>query len=220
MGHASRCKGEGGQKSRRWPWERCSASSRRNSTGGSGTPSSFSRLPEVGLVTDRARGEIWRRGWEQAKEGMAVPDGAQWLQSVVDAQRPEAGCIRDFPLRPAPYVSLPLRKQDGPARVLRSLPHLSERSPSPLARAKWRSVQTRKTLMPSPTAQRKGWPGKLEHINGMLALRTADGNARGQEAGKQIRGQHSDERKNSILCHRTSRVSSNASSHSNQRSFA
>jgi hypothetical protein len=205
----------------------------------SGVHSYFSRLQEVGLFTDRASVEIRRRGLEQAKEVIAVQDGAEWLQGFVDAHRSDAVRILDF-AHASSYVSelgeaiqaagrtlhprwmrsvLHRLKHDGPTRVLLYLQRLCERYPSPLAREKLRYLQKRETMMQYPTYQRKGWPigsgvvesankgvvqarlkgpgmqWKLENVNGMLALRTAECNDRWQEALKQIRGQQRREQK-------------------------
>lgn len=56
----------------------------------------FSRLTDAHTFTRLAAGEIQRRGTERAGVVCAVMDGAEWLQGLVDAHRPDAVRILDF----------------------------------------------------------------------------------------------------------------------------
>ncbi len=56
----------------------------------------FSRLAEVGLFSRLATVETQRRGTEAADTVVAVVDGADWCQQVIDHQRADAVRILDF----------------------------------------------------------------------------------------------------------------------------
>lgn len=59
--------------------------------------SSFSRLAEIDAFTRLARVETERRGTETAGAVAGVVDGAPWCQGFLDAHRPDAVRILDFP---------------------------------------------------------------------------------------------------------------------------
>lgn len=57
----------------------------------------FSRLADAATFTTLAAGEVHRRGVETAGRVVGVVDGAEWCQSFLDAHRPDAVRILDFP---------------------------------------------------------------------------------------------------------------------------
>ena len=57
----------------------------------------FGRLTDAAAFTRLASGEVHRRGVETAGVVAGVVDGAPWCQDVLDAHRPEAVRILDFP---------------------------------------------------------------------------------------------------------------------------
>jgi hypothetical protein len=57
----------------------------------------FSRLAEAQQFITLAAGEVHRRGVETAGVVAGVVDGAEWCQAFVDAHRPDAVRILDFP---------------------------------------------------------------------------------------------------------------------------
>ena len=57
----------------------------------------FSRLADAATFTELAAGEVHRRGVETAGVVAGVSDGAPWCQSFLDAHRPDAVRILDFP---------------------------------------------------------------------------------------------------------------------------
>jgi hypothetical protein len=64
----------------------------------------FSRLTDSDTFIELATGELDRRGFLDAKEVCAVQDGAEWIQSLIDAQQADAVRILDF-YHAAEYVS-------------------------------------------------------------------------------------------------------------------
>jgi hypothetical protein len=60
-------------------------------------PSYFSRMVEAEAFTALAAGEVHRRGVETAGTVAGVVDGAEWCQAFLDAHRPDAVRILDFP---------------------------------------------------------------------------------------------------------------------------
>ena len=60
-------------------------------------PSYFSRLADAAAFTALAAGEVHRRGVETAGVVAGVVDGAEWCQAFLDAHRPDAVRILDFP---------------------------------------------------------------------------------------------------------------------------
>ena len=57
----------------------------------------FSRLADAATFTTLAAGEVHRRGVETAGRVVGVVDGSEWCQSFLDAHRPDAVRILDFP---------------------------------------------------------------------------------------------------------------------------
>lgn len=57
----------------------------------------FSRLTDAATFGRLVTSETHRRGTETAGVVVAVQDGAEWLQGVIDLQRPDAVRILDFP---------------------------------------------------------------------------------------------------------------------------
>jgi hypothetical protein len=57
----------------------------------------FSRLGEVGPFSRDLRAELHRRGIQAARTVVAVNDGAEWIQGVLDTYRRDAVRILDFP---------------------------------------------------------------------------------------------------------------------------
>ncbi len=57
----------------------------------------FSRLADAATFTTLAAGEVQRRGVETAGRVLGVVDGAAWCQHFLDAHRPDAVRILDFP---------------------------------------------------------------------------------------------------------------------------
>ena len=64
----------------------------------------FSRMTDAATFIELATGEIARRGVFQAHQVCAVQDGAEWIQSLIDAHRADAVRILDF-YHAAEYVS-------------------------------------------------------------------------------------------------------------------
>ena len=57
----------------------------------------FSRMADAASFTILAAGEVHRRGVETAGRVVGVVDGAAWCQSFLDAHRPDAVRVLDFP---------------------------------------------------------------------------------------------------------------------------
>ena len=64
----------------------------------------FSRMTDADTFIELATGEIDRRGFFQAQPVCAVQDGAEWIQTFIDAHRADAVRILDF-YHAAEYVS-------------------------------------------------------------------------------------------------------------------
>ncbi len=64
----------------------------------------FSRMTDADTFIELATGEIDRRGCFQAQQVCAVQDGAEWIQTFLDAHRADAVRILDF-YHAAEYVS-------------------------------------------------------------------------------------------------------------------
>jgi len=60
-------------------------------------PSYFCRLADHATFTRLALGELHRRGTEAAGTVVGIADGAEWCQGFLDAHRPDAVRILDFP---------------------------------------------------------------------------------------------------------------------------
>lgn len=56
----------------------------------------FSRMTDSDTLSELATGEMDRRGFFEAEQVCAVQDGAEWIQSLIDAQRADAVRILDF----------------------------------------------------------------------------------------------------------------------------
>lgn len=56
----------------------------------------FARLADAASFSDQASSEVRRRGIDRAKVVVAVQDGAEWLQGLVQAHRADAVRILDF----------------------------------------------------------------------------------------------------------------------------
>jgi hypothetical protein len=149
----------------------------------------FSRMTDVDTFIELATGEIDRRGFLEAKQVGAVQDGAEWIQTLIDAQRADAVRILDF-YHAAEYVSdiatlvrnagTPLAenwldeqlhelKHHGPAKVLAEVSRLlkDHRHVEDLD-TKVHYLQKREHLMQYPLFQQQGWPigsGSVESAN-------------------------------------------------------
>jgi len=64
----------------------------------------FSRLCSAAEFIDWAALPLHRRGTDRARTMVAVTDGADWLQELIGAHRPDAVRILDFP-HAAEYLS-------------------------------------------------------------------------------------------------------------------
>jgi hypothetical protein len=150
-----------------------------------------SRLSDVPGFEQATLVEVHRRGLEQAKQGAAVTDGADWLQGVIDSHRADAVRILDFP-HAAEYVSaigeavraagfsllktwlngvLHRLKHEGPERVLLHLAQLSQRCPSPESKRSWQYLLRRHDQIQYQPFQAAGWPigsGMVESANTLV----------------------------------------------------
>jgi hypothetical protein len=149
----------------------------------------FSRMTDADTFIELATGEIERRGFLEAKEVGAVQDGAEWIQSLIDAHRADAVRILDF-YHAAEYLSeiarlvrtagTPLAeswldeqlhelKDQGPAQVLAEVGHLLKDHPQVEdLETKVHYLQKREQLMHYPRFQQQGWPigsGSVESAN-------------------------------------------------------
>jgi hypothetical protein len=149
----------------------------------------FSRLTDADTFIELATGEIERRGFFQAQQVGAVQDGAEWIQSLIDAHRADAVRILDF-YHAAEYLSeiasllrnagTPLQdnwldeqlhelKHHGPANVLEEVARLLKDHPDvEELDKKVHYLQKREALMHSPLFQQQGWPigsGSAESAN-------------------------------------------------------
>jgi hypothetical protein len=149
----------------------------------------FSRMSDSDTFSELASGEIARRGFVDAKEVCAVQDGAEWIQSLIEAQRADAVRILDF-YHAASYLSdiatllatagRPLAekwlaeqlhelKHHGPANVLAEVSQLLKAHPEVEdLQTKVHYLQKREELMHYPRFQQQGWPigsGSVESAN-------------------------------------------------------
>lgn len=154
--------------------------------------SSFSRLAEAERFSQQAVVELHRRGVERAEAVCAVTDGAEWLQSFIDAHCPTAVRILDF-AHAAEYVSaigqaardaggelartwleeqLHELKHEGPPPVLSELRALQAQHPQlPVLSEKLAYLEKREAHMQYPTYQQAGWPigsGSVESANKLV----------------------------------------------------
>jgi hypothetical protein len=149
----------------------------------------FSRMTDVDTFIELATGEMERRGLFQAQQVCAVQDGAEWIQTLIDAYRADAVRILDF-YHAAGYVSeiatlvrnagqaldehwvddqLHELKHQGPTKVLAEVARLLTDFPEieDLAK-KVQYLQKREALMHYPRFQQQGWPigsGSVESAN-------------------------------------------------------
>jgi len=149
----------------------------------------FSRMTDVDTFIELATGELDRRGVYQAPQVCAVQDGAEWIQTLIDAHRADAVRILDF-YHAAEYVGdiatlvrdagTPLQenwvedhlhdlKHQGPATVLEEVGRLLTDHPAVEdLDTKVHYLQKREHLMHYPRFQQQGWPigsGSAESAN-------------------------------------------------------
>lgn len=149
----------------------------------------FSRMSDADTFIELATGELDRRGYFDAKAVCAVQDGAEWIQSLIDAHRPDAVRILDF-YHAAQYLSeiatlvstagtalaetwldeqLHELKHHGPAKVLAEVGRLLKDHPQVEDLAtKVHYLQKREQLLRYPLFQQQGWPlgsGSVESAN-------------------------------------------------------
>jgi hypothetical protein len=149
----------------------------------------FSRMTDSDTFIELASGEIDRRGFLDAKQVCAVQDGAEWIQTLIDAQRADAVRILDF-YHAAEYISeiatlvrnagTPLAenwlaeqlhelKHHGPANVLAEVGRLLTDHPDvEELETKVNYLRKREQLMHYPLFQQQGWPigsGSVESAN-------------------------------------------------------
>jgi hypothetical protein len=149
----------------------------------------FSRMVEADTFIELATGELERRGVYQAHQVGAVQDGAEWIQSLIDAHRADAVRILDV-YHAAEYISdiatllrnagRPLAenwvedqlhelKHHGPANVLEEVAGLLKDHPDiEDLDTKVHYLQKREPLMHYPRFQHHGWPigsGSAESAN-------------------------------------------------------
>ena len=149
----------------------------------------FSRLTDTDTFIELATGEMERRGFFQAQQVCAVQDGAEWIQTLIDAHRADAVRILDF-YHAAEYISdiatlvrnagRPLQenwleeqlhelKHQGPGKVLEEVARLLKDHPDiEDLEKKVHYLQKRQHLMHYPLFQQQGWPigsGSAESAN-------------------------------------------------------
>lgn len=149
----------------------------------------FSRMTDSETFIELILGELYRRGFFEAKEVGAVQDGAEWIQILLAALR--AGIIRilDF-YHAGEYVSdiatlvsqagtsLPEKwreeqlhelKHQGPKKVLEEVSRLLKEHPCVEDLAKSVNyLQKREEMMQYPQFRQQGWPigsGSVESAN-------------------------------------------------------
>ena len=149
----------------------------------------FSRMTNADTFIELATGELDRRGYLDATAVCAVQDGAEWIQSLIDAHRPDAVRILDF-YHAAQYLSeiatlvstagtalgetwldeqLHELKHHGPAKVLAEVGRLLKDHPQVEDLAtKVHYLQKREQLLRYPLFEQQGWPlgsGSVESAN-------------------------------------------------------
>lgn len=152
----------------------------------------FSRLLGAEAFTHAALVETHRRGVENARQVIAVTDGAEWEQGFIDYHRADAVRILDFP-HAAEYVwqigaavwgaetpeaqkwledQLKNLKHQGPGQVLPELRALVEAHQETPELAGWLAyLEKREAHMQYPTCQEQGWPmgsGAVESGNKLV----------------------------------------------------
>ncbi len=159
----------------------------------------FSRMSDADTFIELTTGELERRGVFDAKAVGAVQDGAEWIQSLIDAHRPDAVRILDF-YHAAEYLSeiamlvrnagtslaeswldeqLHELKHQGPAKVLAEVGRLLKEHPQVEELAtKVQYLQKREQLMRYPLFQQQGWPlgsGSVESANSCVVQQRLKG---------------------------------------------
>jgi hypothetical protein len=159
----------------------------------------FSRMSDAATFIELASGEMDRRGVLQAPQVAAVADGAEWIQSFVDAHRADAVRILDF-YHAAEYVSeiasllsnagTPLReswlaeqfhelRHRGPAKVLAEVGRLLKDHPQVEdLQTKVQYLHKREELMHYPRFEQDGWPigsGSVESANSCVVQQRLKG---------------------------------------------
>ena len=149
----------------------------------------FSRMSEASVFAEQASVESARRGVMEAQQVCAVMDGAEWIDGLVDLQRPDALRILDFP-HAAQAVSaigqeadvpemacwlatrLHELKHEGPVAVLTELGRLCALFPlNEQMRQQYAYLLKRKERLQYPQYQQDGWPigsGIVESGNKMV----------------------------------------------------
>jgi hypothetical protein len=149
----------------------------------------FSRLTDSETFTELITGELDRRGFFDADLVAALQDGAEWIQSLLTAQRTDTLRILDF-YHAGQYLSdmcllvsqaghqisetwkaeqLHTLKHSGPHKVLAAVKRLLKAHPQieELSK-KLNYLQKRQAMMQYPQFQRQGWPigsGSVESAN-------------------------------------------------------
>jgi hypothetical protein len=149
----------------------------------------FSRMTDSGTFTELILGELERRGFFDADLVAALQDGAEWIQSLIDALRADILRILDF-YHAGQYLNdiavlvsqagtqLPAKwweeqlhelKHQGSEKVLEEvLRLLQDHSHIEDLDKKVKYLQKRKEMMQYPQFQQKGWPigsGSVESAN-------------------------------------------------------
>lgn len=139
----------------------------------------FARLADASAFSDEASSEVRRRGLDRGKQVVAVQDGAEWLQGLVQAHRADAVRILDFghaagrvaaigeqaclagQALPEKWLETQVHqlKHEGASRVL---PELSERcrqaGETEEIAEHVRYLRKRQAQMDSPSYQAQGYP--------------------------------------------------------------
>lgn len=152
----------------------------------------FSRLADSTTFTDLATVELHRRGVDGARQVGAVVDGADWCQTFLDLQRPDAVRVLDFP-HAAGYITAigqtsgdagPLLDADTCATLRHDLKHHGPADVLPRLRqivtaANWPAetatqlayLETRADQLAYSQFQADGWPigsGSVESANKLV----------------------------------------------------
>lgn len=138
----------------------------------------FARLADAQTFADLASFEMRRRRVDQAKEVVALNDGAEWIVGFVQGHRADALRILDFAhaaqyiaeigtLAQSAAVTLPPTwlaeqlhdlKHEGPTEVLKEVQRLSQLAPSEQMAEKLAYLCKREGQMQYPQYQADGWP--------------------------------------------------------------
>lgn len=138
----------------------------------------FARLADAQTFADLASFEMRRRRVDQAKEVVALNDGAEWIVGFVQGHRADALRILDFAhaaqyiaeigtLAQSAAVTLPPTwlaeqlhdlKHEGATEVLKEVQRLSQLAPSEQMAEKLAYLCKREGQMQYPQYQADGWP--------------------------------------------------------------